>query len=268
MSTRDSFVVHKAIVSSVNNTTGVCLVKIPAVAGSELLPVPPNGLPTSEGIPVLPRVSDVRFVAVDSAGSSLHWVVSAEASTTWLNIDDLWTEVNSLDVSRLVMESDITDLQTDLGTLSSTVSTLSSTVADMPSGLVGFTSGTATSWTNSTATETDLTVTSGTAPSITAALDTNRRYKLVFEGRFTAEAGALTGQVRFIENGTQRSATEFGFSQIVSPITTHHEQILVPASSASVVYKCVGSSPSTGLITAAASSSSPMQFWIEDMGAI
>lgn len=89
MSIRNGYVVHRAKVHSVNTSTGFCMVSIPAMTSRELVPVPPTGLPTSDGDFVLPAVGDTAWVAADCDRSSFLWIVSADATAMWAAIDEL-----------------------------------------------------------------------------------------------------------------------------------------------------------------------------------
>lgn len=138
-----------------------------------------------------------------------------------------------------------------------------------PTGLViARTTASATAYTNATAVETDITVTAGTAPSITVALDPARLYKFVFEARFQSTVLNDLAQARLLENGVQRKAG-LVFCHTAATTTLHTEQLLHPASSSAVAYKWVGSrATGTGTVSAVASASSPIEFWIEDMGTL
>lgn len=126
--------------------------------------------------------------------------------------------------------------------------------------------GTASSWTNGTATPTDVTVTSGQAPSITAALSTSRLYRAVCRAPITSSVGTDVLVWQFVENGTP---TELSAVLVTGSPTARFESVFVPASSASVIYKMQGrrSSSSTGTLNlSGVGASHPLVFYIEDIG--
>lgn len=138
-----------------------------------------------------------------------------------------------------------------------------------PRGIVAHTSATATSYTTTSATASAITATSGTAPSITASLSTKRQYKLCFNGRFCSTVDGDTVGVRFVENGTNRKAALARCGTYAGGVTVEHSWVFTPATDAPVTYACYAErSNGAGTISAAASSGSPMDFWIEDVGSL
>lgn len=112
MSTLRGFAVHKAIVHSVDSVTGNCLVHIPALIGGATVSVPPTGLPSIGGDLLLPSPGDVRFVAVDNAGTPNHWVIGAEATAMAAAVETGGGTVDLTDI-----ENAITALEGDFAGL-------------------------------------------------------------------------------------------------------------------------------------------------------
>jgi len=136
-----------------------------------------------------------------------------------------------------------------------------------PRGIVGLTEATATAWTNATGTETDITVSAGTAPQLTLALSPARKYRAKFQGRFSGSV-ASDIIVRFYESGTARMAAVAAVPAAPA-VTVFDEWVFTPASASSVVYKVMGALAAgapAATISATASAATPMQFWIEDIG--
>lgn len=80
MSTKTGFSIHRAIVHSVDVITNTCQVYIPVVTGKNTVSVPPLNLPVlNNGTPLLPSVGQTCLVAIDSAGSVVHWVTGADS---------------------------------------------------------------------------------------------------------------------------------------------------------------------------------------------
>ena len=131
-----------------------------------------------------------------------------------------------------------------------------------PTGYVASTSQTTTAWTNNTATETAI-----TSVGISTALSTSRRYKLVFNGRFSTSVAGDQVIVRFYENGTQRKAALADLIVAGRSYTVHHEWVFTPASASSVTYDVYGArAAGTGNVAAVASATTTIDFWIEDLG--
>lgn len=132
--------------------------------------------------------------------------------------------------------------------------------------ILGQAVGTATSWTNATTTASDITASTGAAPTLTLSLITTRLYKAVFVGRFFSTVANDLANISFNEGGVSRRAAIVE-CPLTNAISVHHEWLFNPASAASIVYKVQGARFSgTGTISGTASASTPFHFWIEDMG--
>lgn len=139
------------------------------------------------------------------------------------------------------------------------------TTGTYPGAVLGVAVGTATSYTNNTASETDITVTSGDAPSLTLSLNTSRWYRATYVARFSNATPGGEIALRLVEGGVARKAL------IDGPLAASARQFefihyFQPASSSPTIYKMTAAPVGTvGTLTASASAQSPMQFTIEDV---
>jgi len=175
-----------------------------------------------------------------------------------MGVETFFNEGNlSRDVARAI-HSAITKLRSYVDGLFTTLAT--SRALD-PQGIVGTpVSLTSTAYTNATTTETDI-----TGLSITLTLDTTRWYLARFSGRFGGgDEDIMT--IRFVEGATDRKAALWALE--VTGTTVEHSWLFQPAASGSVTIKMKAARVSgAGTVAGAASATSPMQFWIEDLGA-
>lgn len=134
-------------------------------------------------------------------------------------------------------------------------------------GLVGTPSmcrGTASSWTNNSSTATAITVTAGQAPSITATLDPTRWYKATFICQVSSSVAADTWVPEFrvdgnvLQNAAFPGSLGFWTSMFV----------FQPSNALAHTYSMWGrrSAASTGTMTISAATTTPISFYIEDVG--
>jgi hypothetical protein len=125
--------------------------------------------------------------------------------------------------------------------------------------------GTASTWTDATATLADITASVGDAPSFTGVLSTARRYRFVFRSAPSGTNAADVIVLQLSEGGTLRELQGW---MVNNQPTGQYQTELVPASGASVTYKMRGrkSTGSPGTVSMTASATRPMVFYIEDIG--
>lgn len=124
----------------------------------------------------------------------------------------------------------------------------------------------ASTWTNATTAESQITVVTGDPMSLTLALNPSRLYKLCFNGRFLSTVNDDVVTARFVEGGVNRKSGRVKLSNL-GDVTLHNSYLLSPASSAPVAYTIAAARlTGTGTISAQLSVASPMEFWVEDLG--
>lgn len=139
-----------------------------------------------------------------------------------------------------------------------------------PRGIIARKTATGSAWTNATATLSDITASTGDAPTITATLDTARLYRAVFHAPVLSSSAGDIFIANLVEGGVARELTSALCGSVAGTgPTAWYESTFIPASSSSVVYKMQGrrSSASAGTVSlVGVSSAQPMVFYIEDLG--
>lgn len=124
---------------------------------------------------------------------------------------------------------------------------------------------TASTFTTATAGAVDITATTGDAPSITAVLQTSHTYRAVFDGRFSSSVAGDLIVLSFVEGGVTRRGSVLSATVIAQSLPM--EWVFQPAAGTSTVYKVqCNRVAGTGTVSASASASTPLDFYIEDLG--
>lgn len=129
--------------------------------------------------------------------------------------------------------------------------------------------GTSSSWSNSTVTASDITVTAGVAPSIAGlALNTARRYRMTFWSN--PQLATLNARGVFDFQADATVIATYAFSRnLTAALDEYWQAIFVPPDSAAHTYKMTGRSPdAAALALVGTSAPHPIQFAIEDVGAV
>jgi hypothetical protein len=84
---RKGFELHRAVVQSANQTTGITQVKIPDLLGQQVVDVHWAGLEQVGGLYQTPLPGDMSLVAVSNDGTQIMWVLSADHSPIWNAIE-------------------------------------------------------------------------------------------------------------------------------------------------------------------------------------
>ena len=134
---------------------------------------------------------------------------------------------------------------------------------ELPRGVLGVTVGTATTYQNNTASYTQLTASAGSSPSLVLTLQTDRKYRARFHGRFRNASNTYI-LIGFHEGGTLRDAAQF---KLYATQTTHRaEWVFTPNAGGAVTYMIQVALNGSGTIVADANAQFPMVFSIEDLG--
>lgn len=128
--------------------------------------------------------------------------------------------------------------------------------------------GTASAWNNATAVYSDITVTAGQSPQLTLALDTTRRYRFVLATVAKSTAAVDRIAIGLSVNGAAPATDMLLVIQNFSAYV-RFETLIVPASSAAVVYKAQARGVGGGTVDVGGTSAVvPMVFYCEDVGAV
>lgn len=128
--------------------------------------------------------------------------------------------------------------------------------------LIGIATATASTWSNATATLSDITVTAGQAPILTLTLDPTRWYQASFQCRATSTVDGDVAVFRIMEDGVSRISGKTRMITTAS-LTVAINLLFQPATALSTIYKIQGQRETgTGTISLAAAVTGPMQFSI------
>lgn len=146
-------------------------------------------------------------------------------------------------------------------------------VVNGPRGVVArMTNVTASSYTTASATETDLTATTGGPMSLTFSYDPTRLYRALATVRIQSTVAGDIGQIRFNDvTGTlvQHKAALVVSSATTATVTIVNEWLIVPGdltAGTATIKITAARGAGTGTISFIASATSPWQFYIEDIG--
>lgn len=137
-------------------------------------------------------------------------------------------------------------------------------------GLEYFGRATASTWTNNTATLSDITASTGPSPAATLALSTDRYYRAVFHATWGGTVASDIPIVVLTVDGVDLTLQAVVTGVLTGNPEYRFEYVFVPTTGASVVHKMRGrrSAASSGTVNLTATAANrPMTFYIEDVGA-
>lgn len=168
----------------------------------------------------------------------------------------------------------MSELATNTETVTGTSTTLVTTPAgvaaaiaagagfSLPQLVKGKVNQTSTGWTQATGTATDL-----TGVTLTLTLDTTHTYEVIFRVNVIVDVTATQVTWQFVENGTVRQFSTFAIANTNNPVNTSLVHSFAPAAGTSIVYKIRGlREAGSGVITPVPTATSPLQFYIKDLG--
>lgn len=143
-------------------------------------------------------------------------------------------------------------------------------VSDLPRGIVGRTVATASSYTNATTSYTDITATSGTAPSLSLALDTGRLYRAVYYAMMASSVATDRFLIAFHFNGGAEAMRGSFLAGSTSDAHRRLEYVFQAPTSSTATYKVQTRliAGATGTISMTTASTNPVVFYIEDLGKV
>ncbi len=125
---------------------------------------------------------------------------------------------------------------------------------------------TATTTTSASGTEVAITATSGLSPIITATLATGRRYRIGFQARFSSTVDGDIALVRLLTGSTQLSlAVARVPNQAVGETIVVFDHLDGDGAS-HVLSVSMARGVGTGTVSAVATATTPIVFWLEDVG--
>lgn len=141
---------------------------------------------------------------------------------------------------------------------------------NMPRGQVGRTVGTASAFSTSSNTSVDITVTAGQAPTLTLALDPTRIYRAVFNAPIIMSTVTDRAILELYINGVLNRTMAMVGHPTSAGTAVHATGVyyFVPSTAASVVYKMMARVSAGTLSMPFASATDPIEFVIEDVGAV